>query len=69
MALRRYVLFLGFALAVVTGSASALPAIASHAPGPDGFRPAMTAGNVQTVEPGVELDWMVARIVPRSPRG
>ncbi|GAA2563093.1 hypothetical protein GCM10010423_77670 [Streptomyces levis] len=69
MALRRYVLFLGFALAVVTGSASALPVIASHAAASVGAKPGRTAGEVKTLEPGAESDWMVARIVPRSPRG
>ncbi|MCM3301734.1 hypothetical protein ACPMJQ_34805 [Streptomyces pseudogriseolus] len=69
MALRRYVLFLGFALAVVTGSASALPVIASHVTASVGAEPGRTAGEVETVEPGAESGWMVARIVPRSPRG
>ncbi|MFG2514100.1 hypothetical protein [Streptomyces sp. NPDC048584] len=65
MALRRYILFLGFALAVVTGSASALPAIASHAPVSVGADPGRAAGEVRIVEPGAELDW----IVTRSPQG
>ncbi|MFJ2951597.1 hypothetical protein ACIO8H_28825 [Streptomyces sp. NPDC087226] len=69
MALRRYVLFLGFALAVVAGSVSALPAIASHVPVSVGANPGRAAGEVRIVEPGAELDWMVSRIVTRSPRG
>ncbi|MGW6792620.1 hypothetical protein [Streptomyces chartreusis] len=69
MALRRYVLFLGFALTVVTGSASALPVIASHVPASVGAEPERTTEGVQTVEPGTELDWMVVKVVPRSLQG
>ncbi|MFF9490151.1 hypothetical protein [Streptomyces sp. NPDC014676] len=67
MALRRYLLFLGLSLAIVTGSASALPFIASHAAAV-GATPGKTAGRVQSVEPGAGPDWTVARIVPSSPQ-
>ncbi|WP_217145150.1 hypothetical protein [Streptomyces sp. AC627_RSS907] len=68
MVLRRHLLFVGFALAVVTGSGSALPFIASRATAAVGATSGRAAAQVRTVESGTEPDWTVARIVPSSPR-
>ncbi|WP_225627464.1 hypothetical protein [Streptomyces werraensis] len=65
-ALRRYFIFLGFALIIVTGSASVLPLIASYSSASNGMQPGGSAGKVQPAEPEVDHGWSVASVTPES---